>query len=438
MDRATQYNWCFGLKLLHHDDITAAFLAFCAESGNFTSQFCCNCNKKFFGSHIRSFLHLEHSSIVSDPAGCQSANGIVESHWKIMVYMSRAYLTEKQKPRSFWYYTIKHSARMMNMIPGRYRNKLASPFMLVHGVHPDQRTWLPLFLICYFHHEKDSDTQCSTNQAYMLDGIVIGGSPMSNAVLVYNPCNQLYYEPDSYKIDPYCLPSLVYPTIIYNSGLFVSLHRGDTPSISELYPPGTRIEEPSSSNNNITRSGTVMDIPLDPTTSPHYLVRCNDGTTKSVPASKMPSLIPKPHDTTSDSSHLLPPFLRLNSKITFEPEGQFQKGYLTKSPEGTFCFSYKSHVNKKHPNWSVPLPNLLSTWHNLCTNGILLPGHSVTSSIWDKSANLVSAVSLLWECPRSLLTALAPTHPDCKTWLLSFREEKEGIKYHKILRTYST
>ena len=55
-----------------------------------------------------------------------------------MVHMSRAYLTEKQMPRSFWYYTVEHFAWMMDMIPGRYKNKLASPFMLAHGVRPDQ------------------------------------------------------------------------------------------------------------------------------------------------------------------------------------------------------------------------------------------------------------------------------------------------------------
>jgi hypothetical protein len=92
--------------------------------------------------------------------------------------------------------------------------------MLVHGVRPDQRTWLPLFLICHYHHKKDSKAQRSTNQAHMLDGIVIGCSPMSNAILVYNPRNQCYYNPNSYKIDPYCLPSSVYPTIIYNGSLF--------------------------------------------------------------------------------------------------------------------------------------------------------------------------------------------------------------------------
>jgi hypothetical protein len=46
-------------------------------------------------------------------------------------------------PCLFWYFAIKHSVHMMNMIPGKYCGKLASPFMLVHGVRPVQRTWLP-------------------------------------------------------------------------------------------------------------------------------------------------------------------------------------------------------------------------------------------------------------------------------------------------------
>jgi len=105
-----------------------------------------------------------------------------------------------------------------------------------------------------------------------MDGIIVGHSPTSNAILIHNPRNQRYYEPDSYKIDPYRLPSSVYPTIIYYGGLFVSLHHGDVLIISKPYPPGTRVEEPSLSNDTVLRSGTVMDIPLDPTTSPHYRI----------------------------------------------------------------------------------------------------------------------------------------------------------------------
>jgi hypothetical protein len=206
VDRATRFNWCFGLKSLHHDEIISAFLAFSSKAGCLATQFRCDCNEKLFCSHIHLFLHMEHSSIVASPAGRQSANRLVESQWKIMVHMSRAYLTEKQMPRIFWYFAINHSACMMNMIPSKYRDKLVSPFMLVHGKHPDTRTWLPLFLLCYFHHNKDSYASRSKHQAHTMDGIVVGWSSTSNAILVYNPCNQHFYEPDSYRFDPHCLP----------------------------------------------------------------------------------------------------------------------------------------------------------------------------------------------------------------------------------------
>jgi hypothetical protein len=101
VDRALGCNCCFGLKSLHHDNILAAFLAFRAKAGRLAKQFCCDCNEKLFGSNICSFLLMNHYSIVASLAGCQSANGLVESHWKIMVHMSRAYLTEKQMPRLF-------------------------------------------------------------------------------------------------------------------------------------------------------------------------------------------------------------------------------------------------------------------------------------------------------------------------------------------------
>ena len=204
----------------------------------------------------------------------------------------------------------------------------------------------------------------------------------------------------------------------------LQLHCGDTPSISKPYPPGTRVEEPNSSNDDIPRSGTVVDIPMDPSISPQYLVQFDDGTTKSFPASKMASLIPKPRNSPFDSSHLLPPFLRLNSKITFEHEGRYHKGYLSKAPDGPYCFSYKSHINKKLPNWTVPLPSLTTNWQDLCMEGTLLPGHSLGSFLRDQSASFVSAASLLQECPRSLLCAVAPTRPDPNVWLASSGRRK--------------
>jgi hypothetical protein len=56
-----------------------------------------------------------------------------------------------------------------------------------------------------------------------MDGIIVGRLSTSNALLVYNPRNKQYYEPDSCRIDSYRLPSLVYHNIKYDGGLFCQL-----------------------------------------------------------------------------------------------------------------------------------------------------------------------------------------------------------------------
>jgi hypothetical protein len=341
------------------------------------------------------------------------------------MHMSQTYLTEKQMPCTFWYFAIKHAARMMNMIQGKYQGKVASPFMLVHGVHLDPRTWLSIFLLCYLHHKKDSNALHSKSQAHTLDGIVIRQSSTSNAILVYNPQNQRYYKPDSYRLDAYCLPLAVYPTIIYDGGLFVSLHWDESTLTSKPFPPGTRVIN-INPDTNAKQSGTAMDIPLDPNKTPHYLIQFDDGTTYLVLAKYMPLLIPKPDVNVLDMSHLLPLFLRLNSKITYEHHGQYHKGYLTQSSTGNYCLSYKPHINKKKANWSVPLLNLTSNWHELCLEGVIFPGHNATSFVCESTTSFVSTINLVWECPRSSLTSLADTQPDREIWMQSFWEEKDG------------
>ncbi len=79
-----------------------------------------------------------------------------------------------------------------------------------------------------------------------------------------------------------------------------------------------------------------MDIPflLDPSDNgsvPFYTILFDNGMTASILLSDMASIIPLPPVDVADSdSHnsLLPPFLRLNSKITFEHKGHYHKGFL--------------------------------------------------------------------------------------------------------------
>ncbi len=205
---------------------------------------------KLFGIAVWEYLIDGSSKIVAAPAGHQSSNGLVKLHWKVMVHMAHAYLTETQMPQTFWFFAITtHAAQMMNAIPCKVHGHLASPFLLVHGVGHDKRTWIPLFLLCFFHHNKDSPIKRSKHQANTMDGVVVGRSPTLNALLVYNPRNKHYYEPDSYQLDSYRLPTSVYPDIKYDGSLFCSLLRDNNLLMEEKYPPGTRVERMDSSTN---------------------------------------------------------------------------------------------------------------------------------------------------------------------------------------------
>jgi hypothetical protein len=114
-------------------------------------------------------------------------------------------------------------------------------------------------------------------------------------------------------------------------------------------------------------------------------------------------------------------------------------------PCGVYRFSFKTHVKKKSEDWGVDLPNLPFNWADLCTKGVLVPGHVAHSflhpsspsvslvsasppSTFDPVASIVSAINLHKDCPPSLLEALAMSHPDRELLLQSYYEEKGGIK----------
>jgi hypothetical protein len=129
VDRATQYNWTFGLKTLSSVDIISALCLFCAAAGLLTHCFYSDWDLKLFGSAVSKYLIDGQSkvapaldlinnlsNVVAAPAKRQSANGLVKLHWKVMVHMACTYLFEKQMPCTFWFYLITHVARMMNIL----------------------------------------------------------------------------------------------------------------------------------------------------------------------------------------------------------------------------------------------------------------------------------------------------------------------------------
>jgi hypothetical protein len=171
--------------------------------------------------------------------------------------------------------------------------------------------------------------------AHLMNGVVIGCSLTSIVLMVYNPRNRQYYEPDSYCLDSYCLLGSVYPTLKYDGGLFCFLFQDNITSFEEKYSPGMQVKRIDPSTKMLL-ADTIMDIPflLDPSGNSSvllYTILFDNSTTASISLSVMASIISLPPIDIADSDSLdslLPPFLRLNSKISFEHKGQYHKGFL--------------------------------------------------------------------------------------------------------------
>jgi hypothetical protein len=98
VDRTTRYNRAFDLKTLSSNCILLALCLFHAAAGSLACCFYCDCDPKLFGRAISDYLVDNSLKVVAAPAKRQSSNGLVESHWKVMVHMARINLTEKQMP----------------------------------------------------------------------------------------------------------------------------------------------------------------------------------------------------------------------------------------------------------------------------------------------------------------------------------------------------
>eukprot|EP00804_Cyclotella_cryptica_P008738 CCRYP_018465-RC/>CCRYP_018465-RC protein AED:0.27 eAED:0.26 QI:0/-1/0/1/-1/0/1/0/969 len=370
--------------------------------------------------------------------------------------MARAYITEKQVGREFWYFAIKHAVYMLNQIPGRLGRKLTTPFELVYGVKPDSSTWFELFSIGYFDHKTEASATKSNIEAQTLAGIAVGRDEKANTIKFYNPLTKAYYSPPVFKLDESRLPASHFPNrITFDGGLICGLQSRNTDPAPEPFPPGTRVNVLI---NGITKRGTIQNIPLpsspalDDSTVIHpsgqieelnnnqYTVLLDDNTTAELTFQQLlsPTETHAPIDPAAPATvwaGIPSRYLHQDAKITLEHDGVYHKGYLNYSPESGFEFIVRRNMRSKKIDFKVPLPNFAHNWTSLLADETLLFGHTTVSSYLRPgsynnapSANHVSAKHLINSCPPSLLKALHPSNPDRHIWLDSYKEEKGGLE----------
>ena len=393
VDAGTRYSWIYGLASLTSANIIDALQQFYAHVGCLPTVFHTDFDTKLIGGATQRWILSNKSNIIATPANRHSANGLVECTWRTIVTMARAYITEKQVSRNYWFYAIAHATTMLNQVPGRLGGKLTSPFELVHGVKPDAKTWFELFSVGYFSHDTDGSSKRAKCDAHTLDGIAVGRDDRSNTVVFYNPITKRYYHPPAFKLDEARLPVTSFPkSIRYDGGLTCGLLRNKSDPTPEPFPPGMHVHVQLSDDlESPPQKGTIQNIPLpsdaDTTDKPTpYTIHLDDGTIVEAQFHQLsdPSPTVSPSNDTQSYTNArisgLPHDLQPNSKVTFDHNGAFHKGYLVCSKDHGFSFEYRRHARATKPEWTVPLPNFILNWPNLLAEDLLFPGHSSIST----------------------------------------------------------
>ena len=183
------------MSSLSSTSITSTLELFKADAGRLPHRFHSDFDRILIGGNYLRWILSNGSNIITAPAGHQSSNGSAECMWRTMIQMSRAFITENQVGRKFWYFAVQHAAMILNQVPGRLGLKLTTPFELVHNSKPDSKKWFELFSIGYFNHNIDNAESRSKLQAHTLYGIAVGWDDRSNYIIFYNPITPSYYRP---------------------------------------------------------------------------------------------------------------------------------------------------------------------------------------------------------------------------------------------------
>ena len=281
-------------------------------------------------------------------------------------------------------------------------------------------------------------------------GIAVGRSTKTNALSVYNPVTNQYYEPDTYKFDPSRLPCTEFPSRInYDGGLRAELYRHSHRNVPEPYPPGTPFKIMAADGNDdecttaivssiLIRDGKGNALPGQ------YLLQLSDGTTTTKTLAEMDkiadSLANKTSTTLNPSLPVvdsLPAWPQHGSKATYEHAGEFHKGFIMIGRDGGARFSCRRQRCAKEESWGVALPNLITKWPSTSVEKIIQPTWNPSSSLRPSTtaaststpvyASHVSVRNLKAPCPPSLLKALNEDFVDRSTWLDSYNKEKEGL-----------
>jgi hypothetical protein len=145
VDRATRYNWIYPLKSLTHTTLKAAISAWSIDAGQFPKRLYTDFDCKLLEGPTAAYLRENRVCVRGSPSGRQNQNGLVERAWQTIYNMGRAFITDMQMPRNYWYWALCQAVQVHNYVPCIVEGISTTPHELVYGVKPDLRILFRMF-----------------------------------------------------------------------------------------------------------------------------------------------------------------------------------------------------------------------------------------------------------------------------------------------------
>eukprot|EP00957_Ditylum_brightwellii_P083563 6351901-Ditylum_brightwellii.AAC.1 len=253
----------YSLKSVTGASLQAAFQRFHIKAGGLSTNFYTNFDNKLIQGECRQYLDDNNVCVAAAPSGHQSQNGLLERAWQTTCNMARAFITEMQMPKCFWYWAVCHAAQINNYMPHLQNGVLISSFELVHGQKPDLCNLFWLFSTGYFVHTCNNKLDRTTMEAQSLQGVAVGKNNESDSMMFYCPFNQQVYTTQYCTLDKNRHTATAFNSQ-YNGGIFIGLYssakRDPHSSPPELYPPGTEVSFQQQDRVHIR--GSVLSLPV--------------------------------------------------------------------------------------------------------------------------------------------------------------------------------
>jgi hypothetical protein len=175
VDRATRYSWIHPMRSLHHDSLKNTLQQWLIDFGGSPKRFYTDFDHKILEGPTAVFLRDKNIILCGAPSGHHNQNGLVKRARETFTSMARAFITDMQMPKPFWYWALRQSIQVMNYFPCTVSGVSTTFHELVYGVKPDLGVLFRLFFTGYFRHLHDGSHQRSGLVASRaMQGIALG------------------------------------------------------------------------------------------------------------------------------------------------------------------------------------------------------------------------------------------------------------------------